>query len=528
MSDTLLAMERITKVFPGVRANDEVSFDLKAGEIHALVGENGTGKTTLMKILYGLQKPDSGTIFLRGAPTTIRNPRDAIAQGVGMVHQHFMLVPPFSVLENIVLGEETHAGGMLRMEEPVRKVREIMERNGLPVELSAAVGELPVGMQQRVEILKILYRGAEILVFDEPTAVLTPSEVNDLFDTFRTMTGQGKGIIFISHKLDEVLQVADRITVLRQGRVMETMHGEGATKQRIARLMVGKSVILEVQREEQEPGPVVLEVDNLTVYTGTGGRAVEGLSFTVREGEIFGIAGVEGNGQSQLVQAVAEVLPRVEGDIRYGGESILGWDVRRRREVGIGHIPEDRQRFGLLLPFPLSDNLVLGRHHLPPFTGTLQLINASYKREYARRTIHEYDIRALSEQVTAGSLSGGNQQRVVVAREMSFQPRLLVASQPTRGVDVGAMEFIYSQLLKARAERKAVLLVSADLDEILSLSDTIGVMYRGRIVKTFAREKATRDEIGLYMTGGESGAARENRAGEGRAGGNGRGERHHG
>ncbi|MFW6180397.1 MAG: ABC transporter ATP-binding protein [Spirochaetota bacterium] len=524
----LLEMRGITKYFPGVTANDQVSFDLHGGEVHALVGENGAGKTTLMNILYGLYRPDAGSISIHGQEVSIRSPREAIDHGIGMVHQHFMLIPVFTVLENIVLGEETGRFGVLRLEEPARRIQEIMASSNLSVDLDARIENLPVGVQQRVEIVKVLYRGAEILVFDEPTASLTPQETRELFKTFHRMKSQGRGIIFISHKLDEVLQVADRITVLRQGRVMETMHGEGATKQRIARLMVGKSVILEVQREEQEPGPVVLEVDNLTVYTGTGGRAVEGLSFTVREGEIFGIAGVEGNGQSQLVQAVAEVLPRVEGDIRYGGESILGWDVRRRREVGIGHIPEDRQRFGLLLPFPLSDNLVLGRHHLPPFTGTLQLINASYKREYARRTIHEYDIRALSEQVTAGSLSGGNQQRVVVAREMSFQPRLLVASQPTRGVDVGAMEFIYSQLLKARAERKAVLLVSADLDEILSLSDTIGVMYRGRIVKTFAREKATRDEIGLYMTGGESGAARENRAGEGRAGGNGRGERHHG
>jgi simple sugar transport system ATP-binding protein len=524
---SLLEMRGITKYFPGVAANQEVSFDLYAGEVHALVGENGAGKTTLMNILYGLYRPDAGSISIHGREASIRSPREAIDLGIGMVHQHFMLIPVFTVLENIVLGEETSRFGVLRLDDPARKIQGIMESSNLSVELDSRIEDLPVGVQQRVEILKVLYRGAEILVFDEPTASLTPQETTELFKTFRQMKSQGRGIIFISHKLDEVLQVADRITVLRQGRVMETMPGEGATKQRIARLMVGKSVMLEVKREEQQPGPVVLEVDNLTVFSETGRRLVDGVSFRIREGEIYGIAGVEGNGQSQLVQAVAEALPRVEGDIRYDGESVLVWDVRRRREEGIGHIPEDRQRYGLLLPFPLSDNLALGRHHLPPFAGTLQLVNASYKREYARRTIREYDIRAPSELVTAGSLSGGNQQRVVVAREMSFQPRLLVASQPTRGVDVGAMEFIYSQLMRARSERKAVLLVSADLDEILSLSDTIGVMYRGRIVKTFSRGEATREEIGLYMTGEESGGARGERAGEVQAGGNGPAGRPH-
>ena len=506
MSDTLLAMEEITKVFPGVRANDGVSFDLLTGEIHALVGENGAGKTTLMKILYGLQKPDSGTIYLRGQATVIRNPRDAIAQGIGMVHQHFMLVPPFSVLENIVLGEETHAAGVLRMETPAEKVEEIMRGNGLPVDLSVSVEELPVGLQQRVEILKILYRGAEILVFDEPTAVLTPQEVDELFKTFRMMKEQGKGIVFISHKLDEVLAIADRITVIRRGKVIETLLRAEASKAKIAELMVGKPVLLEVKKEVVETGSAILEVRNLR-QTGERGNAVlKGVNLTISAGEIYGIAGVEGNGQSELVQAITEPVKLDEGEIQLQGYSILNWDVRSRRDAGIGHIPEDRQRFGLLLPFSLADNLTLGRHHRPPFVRGSQWIDSAKIRETARKTIQAFDIRTPSKTTPANALSGGNQQKAIVAREMSFEPILLVASQPTRGVDIGAQEFIYSQLLEARQNGKAVLLVSADLDEILSLSDRIGVMFKGGIIKEFDRAEATRETIGLYMTGGEQNA----------------------
>jgi simple sugar transport system ATP-binding protein len=332
MSDTLLTMEQITKVFPGVRANDAVSFDLRAGEIHALVGENGAGKTTLMKILYGLQKPDSGTIYLRGQASSIRNPRDVIAQGIGMVHQHFMLIPPFSVLENIVLGEETHAAGTLRMEEPTRRIEEIMRRNGLPVELSIAVADLPVGLQQRVEILKILYRGAEILVFDEPTAVLTPSEVKDLFETFRRLKSQGKGIIFISHKLDEVLTISDRITVIRRGKVIETLPRSQATKSRIAELMVGKPVLLEVRKEPVEAGSTILEVRDVRQTGERGHGVLDRVSLSVKAGEIYGIAGVEGNGQSELVQAITEPVKLEQEDILLKGQSILSWDVRTRRD----------------------------------------------------------------------------------------------------------------------------------------------------------------------------------------------------
>ncbi|MBN1838228.1 MAG: ABC transporter ATP-binding protein [Spirochaetales bacterium] len=503
---TLLKMQEITKVFPGVRANDRVSFDLHSGEIHALVGENGAGKTTLMKILYGLQKPDSGSIHLKEREATIRNPRDAINQGVGMVHQHFMLVPPFTVLENIVLGEETHAGGMLRMEEPSAAIQKIMEQNGLVVDLQAHVEDLPVGLQQRVEILKILYRGAEVLVFDEPTAVLTPQEVDELFKTFRKMTEQGRGIIFISHKLDEVLEIADRITVIRRGQVVRTLERSEATKPLIAELMVGKPVLLKVDKPEASTGEAILEVRDLRQTGERGHRTLDGASLIVRAGEIYGIAGVEGNGQSELVQAVTEPVKLDAGDVLLEGQSILSWDVRSRRDAGIGHIPEDRHRFGLLLPFSLADNLVLGQHHRPPFVRGKQLIDSAQIREFARESIKSYDIRTPSEMTPANALSGGNQQKVIVARELRFEPKLLVAAQPTRGVDVGATEFIYSQLIAARGDGKAVLLISADLDEILSLSDRIGVMFKGRIIKEFTQSEATREQVGLYMTGeGQSG-----------------------
>ena len=497
-------MEGITKVFPGVKANDRISFDLQSGEIHALVGENGAGKTTLMKILYGLQKPDSGTIYLKDEAIGIKNPRDAISLGIGMVHQHFMLVPPFTVLENIILGQETHTAGVLRLDESARSVEGIMRANGLLVEVDRRVEDLPVGLQQRVEILKILYRGAEILVFDEPTAVLTPFEVEELFKTFRMMTEQGKGIIFISHKLDEVLSIADRITVIRRGKVIKTLAREGATKAQIAELMVGKPVLLKIDKKPAEPGRVILEVKNLCLDSEQGHRVLNDLGLTVRAGEIYGIAGVEGNGQSELIKVIAYKLRPHSGDVLLEGQNILNWDVRTRREKGIGHIPEDRHRYGLLLPFSLADNLALGKHHLPPFVNKAHMINSAQIRAYGRETIAAFDIRTPSELTPANALSGGNQQKVIIAREMRFEPTLLVAGQPTRGVDIGATEFIYSQLILARDQGKAVLLVSADLDEILSLSDRIGVIFKGRIIREFSASEATRENVGLYMMGEQS------------------------
>jgi simple sugar transport system ATP-binding protein len=498
---SLLRMKDITKAFPGVVANDRVSFDLQAGEVHALVGENGAGKTTLMKILYGLYKPDSGTISINDRNIEIRNPKEAIYHGIGMVHQHFMLIPPFTVLENIVLGEETHRAGILQMDEPAERIEKIMQDNNLLVDLSMRVEDIPVGLQQRVEILKILYRGAEILVFDEPTAVLTPQEVGELFKTFREMKKQGKGIIFISHKLDEVLDIADRITVIRGGKVIDTLNRSDATKPLIAELMVGKPVFLEVEKQEKKPGAVILKLENVSMKSEKGHFVLNDVSLEVREGEIYGIAGVEGNGQTELVQSIADKVTLETGDILVDGKSICEWDVRERRESGIGHIPEDRHRYGLLLPYSLADNIALGQHHLPPFVKRFAVINTPKIRSYARETIEEYDIRTPSELTTANALSGGNQQKVIIAREMSFEPKLLLAAQPTRGVDVGATEFIYRQLIRARDAGKAVLLVSADLDEILSLSDRIGVMYKGKIIREFTQDKATKETVGLYMMG---------------------------
>ncbi len=497
---TLLKMDGITKVFPGVRANDQVTFDLAPGEIHALVGENGAGKTTLMKILYGLYRPDSGTIRLRDQAVAIKNPRDAIGRGIGMVHQHFMLVPPFTVLENIILGKESQTAGVLRLEGPAREITGIMNRNGLPVDLSARVEDLPVGLQQRVEILKILYRGAEVLVFDEPTAVLTPQEVVELFKTFRKMRDQGKGLIFISHKLDEVLEIADRITVIRRGQVVKTLARAEATKPLIAELMVGKPVFLNVEKAPLSPGKPVLEVRDLRQRSERGNLVLDGLSLEVRAGEIYGLAGVEGNGQSELVRAITEPVRLESGEVVLQGSSVLSWDVRARRDRGIGHIPEDRHRYGLLLPFSLAENLVLGRHHRRPFVRG-SVVDSRKMRAYARESIEKFDIRTPSELTPANALSGGNQQKVIVAREMRFDPILLVASQPTRGVDVGATEFIYQQLIAARERGKAVLLVSADLDEILSLSDRIGVIFKGRIIREFAQGEATKEKVGLFMTG---------------------------
>ncbi len=501
---SLLNMEGITKVFPGVKANDNINIELKEGEILALVGENGAGKTTLMKILFGLYRPDAGSIRIKGKSTYIKNPKDAIRQGIGMVHQHFMLVPPFSVIENIVLGDETHKAGVLRFEEPMKRINRLMEENHLFLNPLDKLEDLSVGLQQRVEILKILYRGAEILVFDEPTAVLTPQEVDELFKTFRFLKKQGKGIIFISHKLDEVLDISDRLTVIRHGKIVRTLPCEEATKPLISELMVGKPVLLNVDNPAMKPGKRVLEMKNITMNRDHGSEVLTDLSFHVREGEIYGIAGVEGNGQTELVRAVAEKAPLVSGEILLNGVCIRNWNVRKRREAGISHIPEDRHKYGLLLSFSLVDNMALGRHHKPPFVTRYQVIKKKAIEEFARKSIREYDVRTPSENVPANTLSGGNQQKLIIAREMNASPVLLLSSQPTRGVDIGATEFIYKQIVKAKTEGRAVLLISADLDEIFALSDRIGVIYKGQISKEFTREEATREEVGFYMMGGDT------------------------
>jgi simple sugar transport system ATP-binding protein len=507
-------MEEITKVFPGVIANDSVSFDLRPGEVHALVGENGAGKTTLMKILYGLHQPDSGRIFVKDSEVRIQNPRDAIRKGIGMVHQHFMLVPPFTVTENIILGEERSSlqctGLLSRVLNRLfldtrpseRRIRELIEHNGLAVEPDRPVEELSVGLQQRVEILKILYRGAEVLVFDEPTAVLTPQEVDDLFDTFRELTSQGKGVVFISHKLDEVLTVADRVTVIRRGKIIETMDRSDATKARIAESMVGKPVLFKLDRPEASVGLPVLALNRVSVRDEKGVVALSEIELTVRAGEVHGIAGVEGNGQAELVRVIAQPDPNATGTVLLKGQDISDLDVRSRRERGIAHIPEDRQRFGLLLPFSIADNLMLGRHHQPPFVNRVGGIRRSAVEANAESAIRNYDIRTPSAETPAHALSGGNQQKVIIAREMGGDPDVLLAVQPTRGVDVGSTEFIYREILAAKAAGKAVLLVSADLDEVLALSDRISVLYRGKITRELEASEATKEKVGYYMLGG--------------------------
>lgn len=499
---SLLEMKGITKVFPGVKANDDINLTLKKGEIHALVGENGAGKTTLMKILYGLYKPNAGQIRIKGKKVTIKNPKSAIHQGIGMVHQHFMLVPPFTVAENIVLGEETHRAGVLNFKKPIEKINKLMEENHMFLDPMTKVEDLSVGLQQRVEILKILYRGAEVLVFDEPTAVLTPQEVEELFKTFRFLKQQGKGIVFISHKLDEVLEISDSITVIRYGRIIQTLPREGATKSMLAELMVGKPVLLKVDNPAIIPGDPVLEIENLCVKGSHGQRVLDDISLHVDAGEIYGIAGVEGNGQTELIQAIADKIPFESGEIRLNGSHIHGWDIRTRREAGISHIPEDRHKYGLLLPYSLMDNMTLGRHHRPPFVTRYQMIRSREILEFTRKTIEEYDVRTPSETVPANTLSGGNQQKIVIAREMKADPILLLACQPTRGVDIGATEFIYKQIVTAKIEKRAVLLVSADLDEVLALSDRIGVIYKGRISREFNRDNASKEEVGIAMMGG--------------------------
>ncbi len=500
-TSAVLRMEGITKEFAGVVANSDIDLELYEGEILALVGENGAGKSTLMKILYGLYSPDRGNISIRGDRVNIKGPREAIANGIGMVHQHFMLVPTFSVLENIILGAETSRFGILDYKKDREVVQELIDGNNLCVNSGQIVEELPVGLQQRVEILKTLYRGAEILIFDEPTSVLTPQETAELFKIFRLLCSQGKSIIFISHKLDEVLDIADRITVIRRGKVVETLQRSGATKAMIAQMMVGRPVLLNVQNPRLSAGKTVLEISGLSLVNSVRNRILHGVSLEVHEGEIYGIAGVEGNGQSELVNAIAYGADRLSGSIFLDGKNIVDLDVRRRRDVGMSHIPEDRRKYGVFLSYPLSDNLMLGVHHKKPYVNGAGIQDSKQIMVNAKKLIDEFDIRPHDMSLPAHALSGGNQQKVIIARELNSKPRLLLANQPTRGVDIGATEFIYNQLILAKTAGTAVLLVSADLDEIMSLSDRIGVMYKGRLVKEFDRTATTKEEVGFYMMG---------------------------
>lgn len=497
----IVSMKGITKQFPGVLANNNIDFEVNPGEIHALVGENGAGKSTLMSILYGLYQPDRGEIFLRGKRVAIKEPATAIKLGLGMVFQHFMLVPPLTVAENVVLGTEPRRGWFFDLPRAVRQVEEISKTYGLKVDPLARVENISVGIQQRVEIIKTLYRGAEILILDEPTAVLTPQEVEELFKILRLLKEQGKTIIFITHKLKEIMTITDRITVLRNGESAGTVMTRETSQQELARMMVGRDVLLRVKKKTAQPGEVTLRVDNLTASNNRNLPALNGVSFQIRTGEIFGIAGVEGNGQSELVEVLTGLRPSTGGSVELRGQSITNLSPRSIRETGIAHIPEDRHKRGLVLNFDLAENLVFGVHYRKPFTRSWGILNWPQIKDTAAKLLKQYDVRTPGHHLLARSLSGGNQQKLIVARELEQQPSLLIASQPTRGVDIGAIEFIHNRLLEERGNGKAVLLVSAELQEIMTLADTIGVMYEGKLMAVLPASEASEEKLGLLMAG---------------------------
>lgn len=505
MVEYAVEMLGITKQFPLVLANDNVSFSVRKGEIHALVGENGAGKSTLMNILYGLLRPDSGKIILNGKEVKLSGPADAINMGIGMVHQHFMLIPPLTVTENVILGSEPSRMGFVDSDRANAIVQDLSDKYGLKVNPTSKVETLSVGIEQRIEIIKVLYRGAEILILDEPTAVLAPQEVSELFGILRSLKDQGKTIIFITHKLQEVMEISDMVTVMRRGKVVGSVATPDTSKSDIANMMVGRTVLFRVERKEATPSKEVLKINNLQSMDKKGLPVLRGVSFNIRAGEIFGIAGVEGNGQTELIETLTGLRKAEKGEVKLDGSvEITNFSPRSIKENGIGHIPEDRQRRGLILEYTVSQNMVLGIHHRRPFIKRLGLdiINFSAIREKAKRLIREFDVRPTDYENLAGNLSGGNQQKVIVAREFDQDPILLIAAQPTRGVDVGSIEFIHKRLIQARDSGKAVLLVSADLEEILSISDRIAVMYEGRIVGILDPEEATEERLGLLMTGG--------------------------
>lgn len=510
MSEPTIVLEAkgITKRFPGVLANDHVDFDLHKGEIHALLGENGAGKSTLMNILYGLYRPDSGEVRVNGNLLDLHSTKDAIRHGIGMVHQHFMLVPVFTVTENIMLGAETFHRAQesdspltrLDQREVAQKIRELSKQYGLEINPDAVVGDLPVGIQQRVEIVKALYRKANVLILDEPTAVLTPQEAEDLFTIMHGLTERGVSIIFITHKLKEVLAVADRITVMRAGRVVGKAVPAESDEHSLATMMVGREVILTVDKTPAKPAEDVLVVENLSVRDQRGLEAVKHVSFTVRAGEVLGIAGVQGNGQTELAEALTGLRPSHAGRIVLSGRELANHLPRMLTETGLAHIPEDRQRHGLVLSYTVADNCVLCDYYKPPFSNHGVLQEPAID-QYAKKLINDFDVRTPSPYVAAGKLSGGNQQKVIVARELSRPVKLVIANQPTRGLDVGSIEYIHKEIISMRDRGVGVLLISAELDEIMALSDRIAVMYRGEIVTVVEADKVTREKLGLWMAG---------------------------
>ena len=497
-----IEMLHITKKFPGIIANDDITLQLKKGEIHALLGENGAGKSTLMSVLFGLYQPEGGEIRKDGKKVEINDPNDANDLGIGMVHQHFKLVECFTVLDNIILGIEPNKHGFLMKAEAKKKVEELSKKYGLYVDTDAVIEDISVGMQQRTEILKMLYRDNEILIFDEPTAVLTPQEITELMQIMKNLAAEGKSILFISHKLNEIMEVADRCTVLRKGKYVGTVDVKDTTKSELSRMMVGRNVEFVVQKEDAKPGDVILDIKDMTVASKLHKKnAVNKVSLNVRAGEIVCIAGIDGNGQTEFVYGLTGLEPVTEGRITLCGQDITNLSIRKRNQ-NMSHIPEDRHKHGLVLDYTLEDNMILQRYFEPEFVSKAGFMNRKNIRAYAERLIEQYDIRSGQGPITvARSMSGGNQQKAIVAREIDKDPQLLVAVQPTRGLDVGAIEYIHKQLVKQRDEGRAVLLVSLELEEVMSVSDRILVMFEGKIVGELDPKKTTAEELGLYMAG---------------------------
>lgn len=502
MGEYAVEMLHITKRFPGIVANDDITLQLKKGEIHALLGENGAGKSTLMSVLFGLYQAEEGEIRKDGKKVEIKNPNDANALGIGMVHQHFKLVECFSVLDNIILGAEPVQGGFLKKDDARKKVMELSNRYHLQIDPDAKVENITVGMQQRTEILKMLYRDNEILIFDEPTAVLTVQEIEELMQIMKGLAKEGKSILFISHKLNEIMEVSDRCTVLRKGKYVGTVETKDTTPEKLSAMMVGRNVSFKVEKKPAEPGDVVLDVKDMTVAGQNKKDAVQDVSFQVRKGEIVCITGIDGNGQTELVYGLSGLEPLKSGSIHMNGKDITKVSVRERSTSGMSHIPEDRHKHGLVLDYSLEDNLVLQRYFEPQFTSKAGLMKRKEIREYSDSLIEEYDIRSGQGSSTiVRSMSGGNQQKAIIAREIDKNPDLLIAVQPTRGVDIGAIESIHRQLIEQRDAGKAVLLVSLELDEVMDVPDRILVMYEGRLVGEFKPDEVTVEELGLYMTG---------------------------
>lgn len=499
--EKVVEMKGITKIFPGVVANDNVDFDLEKGEIHVLLGENGAGKTTLMNVLYGLYQQESGDIFINGQKASMKSPKEAISLGIGMVHQHFMLIHNFTVAQNMILGNEPKSGIKIDMKKAIKDTEELSKKYGFNIDPKAIIEDMTVGQQQKVEILKALYRGAEILILDEPTAVLTPQEIIELGVILRNLVKEGKSIILITHKLKEVMSMSDRVTIVRRGKVIDTIKTKETNIDQLAEMMVGRKVNLVVDKADNTIGETVLKIENLHILDNRNLPAVKGINLEVKRGEILAIAGVDGNGQTELIEGIAGLRKPKEGSIILNGQEIAGRTPREAIEAGLGHIAEDRHKRGLILGFSLLENSILGIHYKRPFSNGIMMDYGAI-RQHANTLIKDYDVRTPNEDVNAVALSGGNQQKMVIAREIEKNPELLIAAQPTRGLDVGAIEYIHKRLVDERNNGRAVLLVSLELDEVLALADRIAVIYDGEIVDILSRKEATEQKLGILMAGG--------------------------